>query len=169
MMMTRRIRKLALTVHIIFSVGWLGSVIAYLSLVIAVLSGGDTAAARSTWASMELIGWFAIIPLAIGSLLSGLVISLGTTWGLFRHYWVVTKLVLTVIATVILIVHMPAVSLQADASGAIVGHAGMGGPRSELVHAGGGLLVLLATTILAVYKPFGLTWYGKRNQRPGAM
>lgn len=169
MTMTKSIRKFALTAHIIFSVGWLGAVVAYLSLVIAILSGEDAKTASSAWASMELIAWFAIIPLAIGSLLSGLVMSLGTAWALFWHYWVVTKLVLTVIATMILIVHMPAVSLQADAPGAVIGHAGLGGPRSELVHAGGGLLVLLGMAILAVYKPFGLTWYGKRKQRPEAM
>jgi hypothetical protein len=34
-----------------------------------------------------------------------------------------------------------------------------------MVHAAGGLLVLLTATTLAVYKPAGLTWYGKRKQR----
>ena len=86
MMMTNRIRKFALTIHVIFSVGWLGAVVAYLSLVVALLSGTDTSATSSAWRSMELIGWFAIIPLAIGAFLSGLVMSLGTPWGLFRHY-----------------------------------------------------------------------------------
>lgn len=47
---------------------------------------------------------------------------------------------------------MPTVSLQA--AGIEIGHAGL---RSELVHAGGGLVVLLTTTILAIYKPRGLT------------
>ena len=163
MIRTNRTRKFALTAHIVFSVGWLGAVLAYLSLVFALLAGDDAQAANSAWTSMESIGWFAIIPLAIGAFLSGLVMSMGTRWGLFRHYWVVIKLVLTAFATVILIVHMPAVSLQAVASGGM-GHVGIGGPRGELVHAGGGLLVLLAITILAVYKPKGLTWYGKRKQ-----
>lgn len=156
MTMTIRTRKAALTTHIIFSVGWLGAV------VVAVLIGEDAQTARLAWTAMEMIGWFAIIPLAIGALLSGLVMSLGTTWGLFQHYWVVIKLVLTAFATVILIVHMPTVSLQVDGM-ATMGHGGLGGPRSELVHAGGGLLVLLVTSILAVYKPWGPTPYGRRK------
>jgi hypothetical protein len=164
MIMTPRTRRFALTVHIIFSVGWLGAVVAYLSLVVALFTGGDAQTARSAWTSMELIGWFVIIPLAIGALLSGLVMSLGTTWGLFRHYWVVIKLVLTAFATVILIVHMPTVSLQVGEIES-VGHVALGGPRGELVHAGGGLLVLLVTTILAVYKPWGLTTYGRRKRQ----
>jgi hypothetical protein len=74
---------------------------------------------------------------------------------------VVFKLLLTSFATVILLLHMPTVSLQT--AGAAIGHAAL---RSELVHAGGGLLVLLTTTILAIYKPQGLTLYGKRKQKP---
>lgn len=166
MTMPNRARKFVLTAHVVFSVGWLGAVVAYLSLVFALLSGEDARTAHSAWTSMESIGWFAIIPLAIGALLSGLVMSLGTSWGLFRHYWVIIKLVLTAFATFVLIVHMPTVSLQAGGATGMT-HVGLGGPRGELVHAGGGMLILLATTILAVYKPKGLTWYGKRKQRQG--
>lgn len=159
--MTNRTRKLALTAHVISSVGWLGAVVAYLSLVVSVMTGQDVQTTSGAWTAMETIGWYAIVPLAIGAFLTGLVVSLGTTWGLFRHYWVVFKLLLTSFATVILLLHMPTVSLQA--AGAEIGHAGL---RSELVHAGGGLLVLLTTTVLAIYKPRGLTPYGKRKQKP---
>jgi hypothetical protein len=163
-MMTNRIRKAALVTHIVFSVGWLGAVVAYLALVITLLFGENTETiSPAVWASMESIGWYALIPLAIGALLSGLVMSLGTAWGLFRYYWVIAKLVLTAFATLILIVHMPSVSLQAGGM-ATMSHINIGGPRSELVHAGGGLVVLLAITILAVYKPWGMTAYGRRKR-----
>src|SRR5688572_271859 len=128
MIMTPRIRRAALITHIIFSVGWLGAVVAYLSLVVAVLTGEDPQTMRSAWTSMESIGWYTLIPLAIGALLSGLVMSLGTAWGLFRYYWVIAKLVLTAFATLILIVHMPSVSLQADGM-ATMSHTHIGGPR----------------------------------------
>lgn len=158
MMLTNRTRKFALTAHLTFSVGWLGAVVAYLSLVIRVMTTADVQTVSGSWTAMETTGWYAIVPLAIGAFLTGLVVSLGTTWGLFRHYWVILKLLLTSIATLILILHMPTVSLHAD--GAEIGHAGL---RSELVHAGGGLVVLLAATILAIFKPFGMTRYGKRK------
>jgi hypothetical protein len=37
-----------------------------------------------------------------------------------------------------------------------------------MVHAGGGLLVLLTAATLAVYKPLGMTRYGVRKQRDQA-
>jgi hypothetical protein len=101
---------------------------------------------------MELTGWFVIVPLSVASLLTGLVQSLGTDWGLFRHYWILEKFVLTIGATTILFLHMPAVSR-------------MSGVAAEVIHAGGGLLVLLTATTLSVYKPWGRTQYGRRKQR----
>jgi hypothetical protein len=150
--MTPGLRKFTLTAHVTFSVGWLGAVVSYLTVAIACLVSQDAQMVRSTYSMMELTGWFVIVPLSLASLLTGLVQSLGTEWGLFRHYWIVVKFVLTVGAVAILFKHMPAVSH---------GH----GARGEVVHAGGGLLVLLATTTLSVYKPWGRTKYGRRKQR----
>jgi hypothetical protein len=151
MTMTPRLRKFALTAHVTFSVGWLGAVVAYLALAIAGLTGQDAQVVRSADLAMELTGWFVIVPLSLAALLTGLVQSLGTEWGLFRYYWVLVKFVLTMGAATILLLHMPAVSR-------------MSSTVAEVVHAGGGLLVLLAATTLSVYKPWGRTRYGRRKQ-----
>ncbi len=118
---------------------------------------------RAAWIAMELIGWFVIVPLSLASLLTGLILSLGTPWGLFRHYWVLVKLLITIFATIILLLHMPTVSYFAGIA-AETDSANLGGLRGELLHAGVGLLVLLVTTTLSVYKPWGMTWYGTRKQ-----
>lgn len=157
MIMPPRIRKAALLAHVVFSVGWLGAVAAYLPLAIKGLTGTDAAAVRAAYLAMEQIGWGVIVPLALLSLATGLIQSLGTEWGLFRHYWVVAKLVLTGISTAILLAHMPAVSRAAaavtNASLPIVPHDMM---RAQLaVHAAGGLVVLLFITALSVFKPWG--------------
>jgi hypothetical protein len=99
--MTPRLRKLVLTAHITFSVGWFGAVAAFLALAIAGLTNRDVQMVRTAYAAMELTARFVIVPLAIASLLSGIVQSLGTTWGLFRHYWVLAKLLLTTFATIV--------------------------------------------------------------------
>jgi hypothetical protein len=52
-----------------------------------------------------LTTWIVIVPLSLAALLTGVVQSLGTPWGLFRHRWIVAKLALTVVATVLLLVH----------------------------------------------------------------
>jgi hypothetical protein len=161
--LTPALRAFALTAHVTSSVGWLGAVIAYLALVVAALTSRDAQTVRAAWIAMEVTGWYVIVPLALAALLTGLVQALGTTWGLFRHYWVLLKLLLTVLATTVLLLHMPTVSLLAGVAARAEG-AGVGGLPGELLHAGGGLLVLLVTTTLSVYKPRGLTPYGWRKQ-----
>src|SRR5215207_2233933 len=153
------LRRATLATHIVCSVGWLGAAAAYLALGVAAAVSRDLQIVRAAWIGMELTGWFVIVPLACLALLTGLVLSLGTPWGLFRHYWVIIAFVLTIFATAVLVPHMRNVSATADfareADGAHPG--GLGG---DLFHAGGGLLVLLVITGLNVYKPRGMTPYG---------
>ena len=138
MTMARGVRKFALIGHLAFSVGWIGAVVAYLILVIAAMISQDVEIGRAAWIAMELIGWYAIVPLALASLLTGFVMSLGTKWGLFRYYWVLITLVLTLFATIILLLHMPRVSFFADMA-AKMDSAAVGDLPGELLHAGGGL------------------------------
>ncbi|MEM1506117.1 DUF2269 domain-containing protein [Domibacillus sp. 8LH] len=163
MIMTPGLRKFALTAHIIFSIGWLGAVISFLALVITALITEDAQTVAAIWIAMESIGWFAIVPLALASLLTGLVMAIGTPWGLFRHYWVLFKFLLTILTTIILLLNMGTVSYLADIS-AESRSIELAGMRGELIHAGGGLLVLLVITILSIYKPRGMTRYGLRKQ-----
>ena len=164
MTLTPGLRKLVLTAHVTASVGWLGAVIAVLALTLAGLAGHAVQLVRAVYLAAEAITVFAVVPLAIASLVTGLVSSLGTSWGLFRHYWVVFKLVLTVLATVVLLQFVETARHFADvAAGAVPVDAS--GLWSYLLHAGGGLLVLLATTVLGIYKPRGLTPYGWRKQQ----
>ena len=162
--MTPGLRKLVLTTHLASSVGWVGAATAYLALGIVAATSREIERVRAAWIAMEVIGWSVLVPLSLAALLSGIAISLGTAWGLFRHYWVAISLALTVFATVVLLMHLPTVSalaaavLLADGS-----HPGtLGG---DLFHAGGGLAVLLTIMALNVYKPRGLTPYGWRKQK----
>ena len=164
MTMTARLRRFMLTAHVTFSVGWIGGVIAYVTLGVAAVISQDTQTVRAAWIAMELIGWFAIVPLALASLLSGLVMSLGTKWGLFQHYWTLISLVLTVLATAVLLMHMPDVSLRADLAQKAEG-ARLDALGGDLFHPGLGLVMLLVIQVLNVYKPRGMTPYGWRKLR----
>ncbi len=161
--MTPRVRKCALTVHLTCSVGWIGAVVTYLALAVAAVTSPDALTVRAAWIAIEVAGWWAIVPLAVAALLTGVVMSLGTHWGLFRHYWVLISLLLTILSTVVLVVHMPTVSALAG----LARQADSVELRSldgDLLHPGVGLLVLLAITVLNVYKPAGVTPYGWRKQ-----
>lgn len=169
--MSPALRKLALIAHVTFSVGWLGSVAAFLALAIAGLTSADPQTVRAAYLAMEVVGWFVIVPLSIASLLSGLVQSLGTVWGLFRHWWVVLKLVMTVLATLVLLVHMQPVGHLAEAVRAATLSGGeLHGLRVQLIaDAGAAIVVLLVATTLSIVKPRGLTRYGwRQQQRAGA-
>lgn len=162
--MTPSVRKLTLTAHITSSVGWLGAVVAYLVIAIAGLTSADPEMVRGAYLVTALIGWLVIVPFSFAALLTGLVQSLGTEWGLFRHYWIVSKFVLAVGAMIVLLVHMQTVSRMAhiavEASLSGGDHRAM---RTQLVvHAAGALVVLLTTTVLSIYKPWGRTPYGRR-------
>jgi hypothetical protein len=167
MLMTPRTRKLALTAHLAFSVGWFGAVVAYLALAITGVTSQSAQLVRSAYLSMELIGWFVIVPFSLAALVTGVIQSLGTEWGLFRHYWVLAKLVLNVAGTAVLLGHMRAVvRMSAMAAERTPSDAGTGIQRIQLVvHAAGGLVVVLAAIALAVYKPWGRTAYGRRLAR----
>lgn len=163
MLMPPGLRKLALTVHVASSVGWVGAVVVFLALAHIGLTSTDAQTVRGAYAVMEPAAWLVLVPLAVASLFTGIVQSLGTAWGLFRHYWVVFKLLITVFATVILLMYMPTFRFLAGV--ARDPNVGLDVVRnaSPQLHAILALLVLLVATVLAVYKPRGVTSYGRRR------
>jgi hypothetical protein len=168
MTMTSRLRKLALTAHVISSVGWLGAVVAFLPLAVVGLTSQDAQTVRAAYLTMELIGWYALVPLSLASLLTGLVQSLGTKWGLFRHYWVLFKFLITVLSTIVLLMYMETLSyLSGVAAETTLSSGDLSGLRdpSPVLHAGAGMLLLLVAATLSVYKPRGMTRYGRRKQQ----
>ena len=167
MMMTPRLRRFALTAHVTCSVGWLGAVSVFLALAVAALTSEDARLVRAAFVTMDWAGWFVLVPLSIASLLTGLVQALGTKWGLFRHYWVLAKLVINLFATIVLLLYTRTLSALADVAAETTlpsDDLGVLRSPSPALHAGGAVLLLLVATTLAVYKPRGLTPYGLRKQ-----
>jgi hypothetical protein len=162
------IRRLTYSTHITSSLAWVGAVIVFIGLAVIGLTSGNEATTRGAYLVMAPAAWFALVPLAHVSLLSGLALCLGTAWGVFRHYWVVSKLVMTVFATAILLAYMSTFREMAGiAADSRVNLADVRNP-SPLVHSVLALVLLLSATWLAVYKPFGSTPYGRRA-RQGAV
>ena len=157
-------RKLTLTAHVVASVGWLGAIVAFLGLAVTGLAADDAQLVRGVYLVAEPITWFVIVPFALASLVTGVVQSLVTTWGLVRHYWVLFKLILTVVATVVLLLYTQTVGSLADR--AQIETASLSHLRAPtfVLHSSAALLLLLAATFLAVYKPAGRTRYGWRKQ-----
>jgi hypothetical protein len=157
-------RKLALTAHITFSVGWLGVVAAFLALAVTGLTSENAQMVRAAYLAMDLTAWYVIVPFSIASLLTGLIMSFGTSWGLFRHYWVLIKFVITVPSTLLLLLHLQPIGHLANVVTETTLSSGeLAGMRIQLVaNAGAAVVVLLVATALSVVKPQGRTRYGWR-------
>jgi DMSO/TMAO reductase YedYZ heme-binding membrane subunit len=166
MIMTPRLRKFALAAHIALAVGWIGAVASYMALDVVAATSQDAQALRAAYLAMGLIAWYVIVPLALASLLTGLVMSLGTKWGLFRHYWVLISLLLTIVATIVLLAETQTIGYFAGiAADPTTSDDDLRALGSTLVHSVGGTVVLLVILVLNVYKPRGMTRYGWRKQQ----
>jgi hypothetical protein len=163
-MLRPTLRRLVLAVHLTCSVGWVGAVFAYMALAFAVPLTDDPVTVRAAWVGMDLIGWYAMVPLATSSLVTGMLLALGSRWGVLRHYWVLTSFIGTTLLTTVLVLHMPDVTVQADmARTSSREHLKTMG--SDIPHALIGLLLLLGILVLNIFKPRGLTRYGWRREQ----
>ncbi|MDQ3780886.1 MAG: hypothetical protein M3354_10125 [Chloroflexota bacterium] len=95
------------------------------------LTSQDAQTVRAAYLTMETIGWFVLVPLSLASLLTGLISSLGTPWGMIRHYWVLAKLLINVFATIVLLVYMQTLgSLAGVAAATPAANADLAGLRN---------------------------------------
>lgn len=165
MAMSPRGRKLALVAHVGSSVGWLGAVVTSLVLAVAAVVGNDPQTVRAIYVVLEPLGRYTLIPFSLAALLTGLIESLGTPWGLLRHYWVLAKLLMNLFATGILLLYTQTLTFLADTARTTAAADGGDALRdpSPVVHAVGAVALLLVALVLSVYKPRGLTSYGQRK------
>jgi hypothetical protein len=165
--MSLGVRRVVLVTHVGFSVGWLGAIVASLVLAVVGVASRDGQAVRAAYLSLEVIGWYALLPLSLASLLTGLIQSVAGTWGLLRHYWVLAKLLMNLFATGVLLLYMQTLgSLAAMARAApFAGDLDRLRDPSPVVHAAAAVVLLLVALVLSIYKPRGLTGYGQRNHR----
>jgi hypothetical protein len=156
--------KLLLTTHVIVSVGWLGVVIAKIVLKIIAMTTSDPASFDALVFAAGRLS-FAFPPLAIATIVTGVLLSIGTKWGLIQHYWVATKIVLTfgvIITAVQLGTRIPQPRSQVVDNSRFLGL-----PASPMAllfaltiaH----LVMLMIATILSTHKPWGKTWFGRRK------
>jgi hypothetical protein len=161
--------KVLLTSHIVVSVAWLGVALSkfMLALVASTTSGPD--AARALYTAMEVLNGI-FPPLVIATLVSGVVLTLGTRWGLLDYYWVITKLGLSV--AVFTSGAQLSSRLAQQSIAALAGAPPVPDGFLAMLSAPSGLLLALfavhtlmlgVATVVSVFKPWGLTWFGRRR------
>ncbi|QCX77756.1 hypothetical protein C9F11_20610 [Streptomyces sp. YIM 121038] len=95
----RPARRATLVVHVAASAGWLGLTLGLLALATAAITTDSHPTIEASVRAMKVFTDWLVLPLALLTLLSGLLLSLGTSWGLARHRWVYTKFWLTLATT----------------------------------------------------------------------
>ncbi|HET7542372.1 MAG TPA: hypothetical protein VFK05_21030 [Polyangiaceae bacterium] len=112
---------------------------------------------------MVVIARMVIVPLCLASLVTGIVQSLGTPWGLFRHHWVVAKLFITVVSTLVLCMHLQPIAVLGASAAAQAMSPHLHATRLQMaVDSGAALLALLVATALGIFKPKGTTRFAAR-------
>ncbi|WP_433330290.1 hypothetical protein [Spirillospora sp. CA-294931] len=159
-------RKLWLTLHVASSSAWLGASTTMAVLSFVGLLSPDPGARRQAYAFMHLLDLALVIPMVLLSIATGLVLSLGTQWGLLNHWWVVTKFViaLAIVATAAAWENFLVRGLAEAAAAAPPGDpAGRDWSLAACMVVFVGLL--LTATAFSVLKPGGRTKRGRRDLR----
>jgi len=134
-------------------------------LLLAILAWRGPSFAAAAYVAMQPIAELVILPLCLAALITGVVQALGTAWGLTRHYWVLAKLMLTLITLVVLCLQLRTIDLLAASAGAREVSLLATEPRlSVMLHATGGLVVLALALILSIVKPPGRTPWASRPE-----
>ncbi|MGI5167970.1 hypothetical protein ACQEU3_26830 [Spirillospora sp. CA-253888] len=162
--LSRGWRKATLIVHIIAAGAWIG-----IDVIVAVLvvTGRFGASEEVRGLAYRSLATFVVWPMLISALLSlatGLLLGLGTRWGLLRYWWVAVKLVLNLVLCVLIVLALQPGMEEVGEYGRALG-AGAAEPRevSDLFYPPAvSLTALTIATVLAVAKPWG------RIRRPRA-
>jgi hypothetical protein len=155
--MTLKVTKAVLASHIAFSVGWLGSVAVFVALAVTSINSQNPAVVNGALIALQISSYYIIVPFCFLALVTGIIQARGTKWGLFKYYWIVVKLFLTVVSTLLLLVHLSPITMLAE----------MASQKTTMVmdmkkvqvrvlfDAAAGLVVLIFVTAISIYKPWG--------------
>jgi hypothetical protein len=144
----RRAHKVALVLHILGSGAWFGIAVAVAACGLAATATSDPALPHALYRVMETAPWLSI-PVGLSAIGTGVLLGVGTTFGLVRNWWVVAKIAIAVAVVVtdaVLVGHVAhhaVVTGQAESPlyGATIAH----------------VVVLAVATVLSVFKPRGRT------------
>ena len=148
-----RAHKVALTAHILTAVGWFGLAVVVAFCGLAAAASDDRVLASALYRTMETAPWLSI-PAGLAAVATGVLLGLGTSFGLVRHWWVVVKIVIAaavIVTDAVLVGHV--------AHDAVAGRVGPPLYGSTIAH----VVVLAIATVLSVFKPRGRTPWGRRR------
>ena len=152
-----RTRKSVLLVHIASAGAWLGIDVVMAVLVFTALGTDDDRTKALAFRALELVAVWPLLTMGMLCLLTGILLGLGSRYGLVRYWWVAVKLALNlVLSGLVLVALAPEVADAAERARQF--DAGLPAPLGV-----GDLIfppivsptALLVAMVLAVFKPWG--------------
>ncbi len=141
-----RVRKGALAVHIIATGAWIGIDVVMGVLVFTAELTDDGALRILCLQALRLVTVWPMLSTAALSLASGVLLGLGTKYGILRYWWVLLKLILNIVLMVLVFFLLRPGVAEAAQTGAV---GQMLFPPIVSTSA------LVFAVILSVYKPWG--------------
>ena len=165
--LSRRVRRGLLAVHILCGVGWMGADVLLAILVLTGRLSDDGATVAAAYTAIRLVIPPAVPVLASGMLVTGVLLGLGTKWGLVQWWWVFVKLMIGIVLTVLVFVALVPGALSipegltgtADAVRDTVGRAGEDLMFPPFVS----IAALAFALALSVYKPWSRTRWARKH------
>jgi hypothetical protein len=153
----RGMRRAVLTVHIIGAGAWIGIDVVLGVLVFTAQLTGDPQTEALCYRALELFAVWPLVGAGVVTLVSGIVLGLGTNYGLVRYWWVAVKLVMNVVLVALIVFALRPGIAEAGAHGDALA----AGAASDV--ATDGLMfppvvsgtALVVATVLSVFKPWG--------------
>ncbi|GIP40677.1 hypothetical protein J31TS4_39570 [Paenibacillus sp. J31TS4] len=161
-------------IHVLSVVCWLGGAMVMLLLGLYMQKAENGEQLYYTLENMHLIDVVFVRYTALLALFTGIVLSVWTNWGLFKHYWILIKLILTVALIAFGIKYMGAwlsqiVRIaQQERSLALSDTAFLNASYSLIGGAAANIVSLIFMTAISYIKPFGKINKRASKSKPGA-
>lgn len=155
--LTRGWRRATLVVHIVSAGAWIGIDVLVAVLVLTGWFADDVGTRSLAYRALaEFVVW-PMLGAGLVCLVSGIVLGLGTKWGLVRYWWVAVKLVLNLLlCTLILVLLEPGMDAVASyGEDLLIGTPSASRVQTLFFPPAVSLTTLTFATVLAVYKPWG--------------
>lgn len=155
-------RKVWLTLHVGISVGWLGLSLGMATLALTGLLAETHAVRHGAYELFHIFDLTIVIPSVVLSIITGLVVSLGTPWGLLKHWWVLTKFAISLsIPTTAAFESRWVTELVARTKDPAAEPGALGGWLAAVAICF--VVLLWVATTLSIIKPWGRTRWGRKE------
>ena len=153
----KQTHKGVLVVHIVSAGTWFGLDVAMAAIVFTALSTDDAAIKALCYQALELFVYWPLFVSSVICLASGVLLGLGTSFGLIRYWWVAIKLVLNSLLTTLVVFALRpgVVELAEQGRQTAVGQAVTFAESSMMFPPIVSSTLLLAAFVLSVFKPWG--------------